>query len=133
MWSFFQSSFPPSAKWYQSTSSNSTKQATHYNTPKPVTVTGLLSLEEMARSRAWPRIWSARGFPWALFPQEHLTTSPEASACPYPIEACHVILAGNARPTDVGSANGKPFFECVGSGLDAALYPLGEEIKSGRV
>ena len=37
MWSFFQSSFSPSAKWYQSTSSNSTKQATHYNTPKPVT------------------------------------------------------------------------------------------------
>ena len=50
-----------------------------------------------------------------------------------PLEACHVILAGNARPTDVGFANEKPFFECVGSGLDAALYPLGEEIKSGRV
>ena len=50
-----------------------------------------------------------------------------------PIEACDVILAGNARPTDVGFANGKPFFECLGSGLDAALYPLGEEIKSGRV
>ena len=31
------------------------------------------------------------------------------------------------------SRNEKPFFECVGSGLDAALYPLGEEIKSGRV
>ena len=50
-----------------------------------------------------------------------------------PIEACQVILAGNAQPTDVGFANGKPFFECLGSGLDAALYPLGEEIKSGRV
>ncbi|MGB8466258.1 MAG: diacylglycerol kinase family protein [Terrimicrobiaceae bacterium] len=50
-----------------------------------------------------------------------------------PIEACQVILAGNARPTDVGLANGKPFFECLGSGMDAALYPLGEEIKSGRV
>jgi diacylglycerol kinase (ATP) len=50
-----------------------------------------------------------------------------------PIEACRVILAGNARPTDVGFANGRPFFECLGSGLDAALYPLGEEIKSGRV
>ena len=50
-----------------------------------------------------------------------------------PIEACRVILAGNARPTDVGFANGKPFFECLGCGLDAALYPLGEEIKSGRV
>ncbi len=50
-----------------------------------------------------------------------------------PMEACEVILAGNARPTDVGFANGRPFFECLGSGLDAALYPLGEEIKSGRV
>ena len=50
-----------------------------------------------------------------------------------PIEACHVILAGNVQPTDVGFANGKPFFECLGSGLDAALYPLGEEIKSGRL
>ncbi len=50
-----------------------------------------------------------------------------------PIEACQVILRENAKPTDVGLANGKPFFECLGSGLDAALYPLGEEIKSGRI
>ena len=50
-----------------------------------------------------------------------------------PIEACQVILAGNARPTDVGFANGRPFFECLGSGMDAALYPLSEEIKSGRL
>jgi hypothetical protein len=82
MWSFCQSSFPLSAKWYQLTSSNSAKQATHCNKPKPITVTGSLSLEEMARSKAWPRIWWARGFLWALFPQEHLTTSPEASTYP---------------------------------------------------
>lgn len=50
-----------------------------------------------------------------------------------PTEACAVIALGKARPTDVGFANGKPFFECLGSGLDAALYPLGEEIKSGRL
>jgi diacylglycerol kinase (ATP) len=50
-----------------------------------------------------------------------------------PIEACKVIVAGDARPIDVGFANGKPFFECLGSGLDAALYPLSEEIKSGRI
>jgi Sphingosine kinase and enzymes related to eukaryotic diacylglycerol kinase len=49
------------------------------------------------------------------------------------MEACQVILSGNARPVDVGFANGKPFFECLGSGLDAALYPLSEEIKSGRI
>jgi diacylglycerol kinase (ATP) len=50
-----------------------------------------------------------------------------------PLEACQVIVEGNARPIDVGFANGKPFFECLGSGLDAALFPLGEEIKSGAV
>ena len=50
-----------------------------------------------------------------------------------PFEACQVILAGNARPTDAGIANGRPFFECLGSGLDAALYPLSEEIKSGHL
>ena len=49
-----------------------------------------------------------------------------------PLDACRVILAGNALPTDVGFANHRPFFECVGFGLDAALYTLGEEIKSGR-
>jgi diacylglycerol kinase family enzyme len=50
-----------------------------------------------------------------------------------PIEACKVIVAGNTQAVDVGCANGRPFFECLGSGLDAALYPLSEEIKSGRV
>jgi len=50
-----------------------------------------------------------------------------------PLEACGVIKAGRARPIDVGCASGQPFFECLGSGMDAALYPLGEEIKSGRV
>jgi len=49
-----------------------------------------------------------------------------------PLEACAVIKAGKTRPIDVGFANGHPFFEALGSGLDAALYPLGEEIKSGR-
>lgn len=49
-----------------------------------------------------------------------------------PAEACAVIRAGRPRPVDVGIANGKPFFECVGAGMDAALYPLGEEIKSGK-
>lgn len=49
-----------------------------------------------------------------------------------PLEACAVIKEGNFRPIDVGRANQRPFFECLGTGLDAALYPLGEEIKSGR-
>ena len=50
-----------------------------------------------------------------------------------PVEACAVVTAGRTRPIDVGVANGKPFFECLGSGLDAALYPFGEQIKSGKL
>jgi len=46
--------------------------------------------------------------------------------------ACKVIANGKARSIDQGDVNGKAFFECVGTGLDAELYPLGEDIKSGR-
>jgi diacylglycerol kinase family enzyme len=50
-----------------------------------------------------------------------------------PIEACKVIVDANVTLVDVGFANGRPFFECLGSGLGAALYPVTEEIKSGRL
>lgn len=50
-----------------------------------------------------------------------------------PLEACTVIRNGIPRPVDAGMADGQPFFEALGAGLDAALYPLGEEIKSGRL
>ncbi len=50
-----------------------------------------------------------------------------------PLEACSVIRAGKSCPTDVAFANDRPFFESMGAGLDAALYPMSEEIKSGRV
>lgn len=48
-----------------------------------------------------------------------------------PIEACRCVVRRKSRPIDVGYVNGHPFFECVGIGLDAALFPVGEEIKSG--
>jgi diacylglycerol kinase family enzyme len=48
-----------------------------------------------------------------------------------PVEACRVITGGKIRPVDVGFVNGRPFFEVVGIGLDAALYPASEDIKSG--
>ncbi len=48
-----------------------------------------------------------------------------------PLEAARLISAGATKPMDVGFVNDRPFFECVGVGLDAALFPLGEEIKSG--
>lgn len=47
-------------------------------------------------------------------------------------EACRVIATAPGRPIDVGFVNGEPFFECVGAGLDAALFPMSEEIKSGK-
>ena len=47
-------------------------------------------------------------------------------------EAIGSLLSGMARPMDVGMANGTPFFEAAGVGLDASLLPIGENIKSGR-
>jgi hypothetical protein len=48
-----------------------------------------------------------------------------------PIEAARVVASGITRDVDVGFIGDRPFFECVGVGLDAALFPLGERIKSG--
>ncbi len=48
-------------------------------------------------------------------------------------EACEVIGRRQIRAVDVGSANGQPFFECAGFGLDAEVFPLGEEIKEGGI
>jgi diacylglycerol kinase (ATP) len=48
-----------------------------------------------------------------------------------PAEAAKVISSGATRRIDVGFVNDKPFFEAVGAGLDAAIFPMGEEIKSG--
>ncbi len=49
-----------------------------------------------------------------------------------PLKAAGVIRKGRVKAIDVGFANGHPFLECVGAGLDAALFPLGEEIKEGK-
>ncbi len=47
--------------------------------------------------------------------------------------ACQVLARGRVRRVDVGEANdGHYFFEAAGVGIDAQLFPLGEEIKSGR-
>lgn len=48
-------------------------------------------------------------------------------------EACFVLAHGQIKSIDVGQANDEHyFFEAAGVGLDAALFPLGEEIKGGR-
>ena len=47
--------------------------------------------------------------------------------------ACAVLARGRCRRVDVGEANdGHYFLEAAGVGIDAELFPLGEEIKSGR-
>ena len=47
--------------------------------------------------------------------------------------ACAVLARGRTRRVDVGEANdGHYFLEAAGVGIDAQLFPLGEEIKSGR-
>jgi diacylglycerol kinase (ATP) len=49
------------------------------------------------------------------------------------VAACQVLVQGQIRPMDVGVANDRHyFFEAAGVGLDAALFPLGEEIKGGQ-
>lgn len=50
---------------------------------------------------------------------------------PHSIEgACEVIGRGITRTIDVGIINGQPFIEVAGIGLEAALFPAAEEIKS---
>lgn len=47
--------------------------------------------------------------------------------------ACTIITEGHVREVDVGQANGERyFFEAAGAGLDATLFPIGEEIKGGH-
>ena len=47
--------------------------------------------------------------------------------------ATSIIAAGHVREIDVGLANETHyFFEAAGAGLDATLFPVGEEIKSGH-
>lgn len=43
-----------------------------------------------------------------------------------------IIVGGKTREIDVGLANHYYFFEAAGVGLDATLFPIGEEIKDGH-
>lgn len=45
-------------------------------------------------------------------------------------ELCEVIAKGTTSVVDVGHANGQVFLEVVGVGLEAALFPAAEEVKS---
>ena len=50
---------------------------------------------------------------------------------PLPIEAaCAIIAKGETRAIDIGKINDQVFIEVAGIGLEAALFPAAEEIKS---
>jgi diacylglycerol kinase (ATP) len=52
---------------------------------------------------------------------------------PDPNAVCDLIEAGLTRRIDVGMADDRhAFFEAAGVGVDADLFPIGEEVKSGR-
>lgn len=113
---------------------------------EPVAIDDLGDVAERAKGRPWVALAGGDGtaesvaaaligknIPLALLPAGTYNNLARSLDIPLdPVEACALITKGTPRPTDVGFANGRPFFECLGSGLDAALYPLGEEIKSGR-
>jgi diacylglycerol kinase (ATP) len=47
--------------------------------------------------------------------------------------ACGAITEGHTAEIDIGVINDRDyFFEAAGAGLDATLFPIGEEVKSGR-
>lgn len=46
-------------------------------------------------------------------------------------EALAVVLQGRPWRIDAATANGTPFMEVAGVGLDASLFPVAEQIKSG--
>jgi diacylglycerol kinase family enzyme len=72
------------------------------------------------------------GIPLGIIPVGTYNNFARSAGIPAdPVEACRVITRGKVRPVDVGIVNGRPFFEVVGIGLDAALFPASEDIKSG--
>jgi diacylglycerol kinase (ATP) len=48
------------------------------------------------------------------------------------LEAAKVVAAGVSLDIDVGVVGDEVFFEAMGAGLDASLFPIGEEIKEGH-
>ncbi len=48
-------------------------------------------------------------------------------------EACALLTTGVTRSIDVGSINGHIFLEVAGVGLEAAIFPAAEEVKSNNM
>lgn len=72
--------------------------------------------------------------PLGILPMGTYNNFARALRLPEDLEgACHVIARGRMRRIDVGVANDEHYFlEAAGVGIDAELFPLGEEIKSGN-
>ncbi len=45
-------------------------------------------------------------------------------------DACAAIATGETHAVDVGKINGQPFLEAAGIGIEAAIFPAAEEVKS---
>jgi diacylglycerol kinase family enzyme len=74
------------------------------------------------------------GVPLGLIALGTFNNLARSLGVPRRIEAAlDVIVAGHLRPVDAGRVNGRVFFECGGAGWDATLFPLGEELKRGKV
>ena len=66
-----------------------------------------------------------------IIPMGTMNNLAHSLGIPLPIEAaCAIIAKGATRAIDVGNINGKVFTEVAGIGLEAALFPAAEEIKS---
>ena len=74
------------------------------------------------------------GCPLGILPLGTYNNFARALQLPLDLDAaCRVLARGLVRRVDVGVANDEHyFFEAAGVGIDAQLFPLGEEIKSGN-
>ena len=72
--------------------------------------------------------------PLGILPMGTYNNFARALRLPHDLDAaCRVLARGRVRRIDVGVANDDHYFlEAAGVGIDAELFPLGEEIKSGN-
>ena len=67
----------------------------------------------------------------AIIPMGTMNNLAHSLGIPLPLEAaCAIIAKGETRAIDVGIINEKTFIEVAGIGLEAALFPAAEELKS---
>src|SRR5436189_5060310 len=66
-----------------------------------------------------------------IIPMGTMNNLAHSLGIPLPLEAaCAIIAKGETRAIDVGIINEKTFIEVAGIGLEAALFPSAEELKS---